>query len=243
MRGTVLPASPVRHKRNEHGSDSGHNSSNAHTRGHRQAAGIVGSSRRGTAARTSGTHAAQAAVTARYAADRGRAYPRRARSHVRQVGTSDRSPQMGSGGGARVRLRNRSVVCTGPQRGPGDAGAGNMGSSGGASIGPRQTDDDQTLLGAANRATGASRSPCFARGTPCVFYGGWVLARTHSPESRSCQPPATICTSTLRRRGPSNSQKWMPCHVPNTRCPSSTGRVTERPTRLALMWASEFPSL
>ena len=53
---------------------------------------------------------------------------------------------------------------------------------------------------------------------------------------------ATTWTSTRRRRGPSNSQKYTPCQVPSARRPFSIGKTTDEPTRTALMCASELPS-
>ena len=50
-----------------------------------------------------------------------------------------------------------------------------------------------------------------------------------------------ICT--LRVRGPSNSQKKMPCQVPSTRRPLAIAIVSEAPTRVVLTCAGELPSI
>ena len=49
-------------------------------------------------------------------------------------------------------------------------------------------------------------------------------------------------TQAWRERGPSNSQKKIPCQVPSWSFPPSTMRVADEPTRDALTWAGEFPS-
>ncbi|MBN1367019.1 MAG: MMPL family transporter [Dehalococcoidales bacterium] len=55
--------------------------------------------------------------------------------------------------------------------------------------------------------------------------------------------PDIALTNTVRSRGPSNSQKKMPCHVPRTNLPFSIKTVCELPNRLALICAGELPSL
>jgi hypothetical protein len=54
--------------------------------------------------------------------------------------------------------------------------------------------------------------------------------------------PSVTFTCTRRWRGPSNSQKKMPCQVPRTRRPWLTKTVSWGPIREALMWAGELPS-
>lgn len=49
-------------------------------------------------------------------------------------------------------------------------------------------------------------------------------------------------TATERVRGPSNSQRKTPCHVPRTRRPSDTMMFTDGPTHDVLRCAWEFPS-
>lgn len=57
------------------------------------------------------------------------------------------------------------------------------------------------------------------------------------------RPGQAMCTSTRRFRGPSNSQKKIPCQVPSAGRPPTMGTVTECPTSEALMWAAAFPSV
>ena len=52
----------------------------------------------------------------------------------------------------------------------------------------------------------------------------------------------TTWTQAWRVRGPSNSQKKTPCHVPSLSRPPSTMSVTDEPTSEALTWAGELPS-
>lgn len=53
--------------------------------------------------------------------------------------------------------------------------------------------------------------------------------------------PTTV-TITRRVRGPSNSQKYTPCHVPSAIRPSTTGTTVEQPTIELLTWAALLPS-
>lgn len=51
-----------------------------------------------------------------------------------------------------------------------------------------------------------------------------------------------ILTSNFRLRGPSNSQKKIPCQVPSTNRPFSMAISSDAPTRVDFKWAGEFPS-
>lgn len=53
----------------------------------------------------------------------------------------------------------------------------------------------------------------------------------------------TVFTKTFLCLGPSNSQKYIVCHVPRTSFPSSTITITDAPTRLDFICAAEFPSV
>ena len=60
-------------------------------------------------------------------------------------------------------------------------------------------------------------------------------------DSRKLYSPR-IWTMTLLLRGPSNSQKKIPCQVPRTKDLSLTKICSLQPTRELLQWASELPS-
>ena len=52
-----------------------------------------------------------------------------------------------------------------------------------------------------------------------------------------------ILTNTSLLLGPSNSAKYIPCHVPKTNSLSSMKTVTQLPNREAFIWESLFPSI
>src|ERR1700733_5149963 len=51
-----------------------------------------------------------------------------------------------------------------------------------------------------------------------------------------------VLIQTCRSRGPSNSQRKIPCQRPSISFPPSTRTVTLFPTQAVLTWASLFPS-
>src|SRR3989442_11562543 len=58
----------------------------------------------------------------------------------------------------------------------------------------------------------------------------------------SALPIHLIIIITFRSRPPSNSQRKIPCQRPSSNSPFLKGTVTDEPTRLALICASEFSS-
>src|SRR5690242_16251678 len=54
---------------------------------------------------------------------------------------------------------------------------------------------------------------------------------------------ARTLTTSFRSRGPSNSQKKIPCQRPSAKRPSSTNTIWVPPTSTDLMCESELPSL
>ena len=83
------------------------------------------------------------------------------------------------------------------------------------------------------------------RGGSC----GDHLSAGHRPRSRAEETGAQVLshlprtwTQAWRARGPSNSQKNIPCHLPSRSRPSSTMSAADEPARAALTWAGEFPS-
>src|SRR5205823_12899919 len=69
--------------------------------------------------------------------------------------------------------------------------------------------------------------------------GSLFLAFSGSPHHTS----GTTFTNILRSRGPSNSHKKMPCHLPSISFPSSTKLTWLAPARTPLACESELPSL
>ena len=69
----------------------------------------------------------------------------------------------------------------------------------------------------------------------------WLMPPTRATTGPRPYAPR-IWTMTFRLRGPSNSQKKIPCQVPSVRDWSLTRICSLQPTRELLQWASELPS-
>src|SRR6267142_2053698 len=81
---------------------------------------------------------------------------------------------------------------------------------------------------------------------PVLFCRTDILLSVHFVFADAPQVDRQECLSylttmiTCRSRAPSNSQRKIPCQRPSSNFPSLKGTVTDEPTRVALMWASEF---
>ena len=74
-----------------------------------------------------------------------------------------------------------------------------------------------------------------------LSYAGVFLDCADCTEAFSLRQE-TVWIQTFRLRGPSNSHRKIPCHLPKARRPPRTGTSCDGPTNTALTWAGEFPS-